>query len=244
MVRGEMGTHETTAQIDPRRFCEALWADAEAHGAELVIGNVEGVDRDGPDGATRGVLVDGELIEADVVVVAMGPWTSRLGLPLPAVIGQKGASVILSADIPPQAVFSEFITADGARYSPEIYPRADGEVYVCGTPSNDPLPETAADVMAEDADCDLLVAMAAAHSSRLAAAEVKSRQACFRSATADGLPLIGPIASIPGAYVATGHGPWGILNAPATGEMLAEMILDGRARTVDPTPYRPDRGLV
>ena len=45
----------------------------------------------------------------------------------------------------------------------------------------------------------------------------------------DGLPLIGPISDVKGAYVATGHSVWGILNAPATGEAMTELILDGRA---------------
>ena len=36
-----------------------------------------------------------------------------------------------------------------------------------------------------------------------------------------------------GAYVATGHSVWGILNAPATGEAVAELILDGATRAVD-----------
>jgi glycine/D-amino acid oxidase-like deaminating enzyme len=242
VVRGVMGSHETTAQIDPKRFCEALWADAEAHGAELVIGCVEDVDRGGPDGATRGAMVDGELMPADAVVVAMGPWTGRLSLGLPTVLGYKGSSVILDVDVPAQAVFSEFISRDGGRYSPEIYPRAGGEVYVAGVQSHDPVPESAADVTVSEADCDLLLEIAAAHSSRLDGAPVKARQSCFRPATTDGLPLIGPIPGIPGAWVATGHGPWGILNAPGTGEILAEMILDGGARTVDPKPFRPERG--
>lgn len=241
LVRGAIGTHDTTAQIDPRRFCEALWTDAEAHGAELISGRVEAVDRSGPGGATRGAVVDGTLVEAEAVIVAMGPWTGRLDLPIPEVRGIKGASVVLAADAPAQVVFSDVVTRDG-RYAPEIYPRPDGEVYVCGVPSDDPLPESADDVTVDEEDCRTLARLAAVHSRRLADAEVVTRQACFRPATADGLPLIGPIPEVPNGYVATGHGPWGILNAPATAEMLAEMLLDGGTRTVDPTPYRPDRG--
>ena len=48
--------------------------------------------------------------------------------------------------------------------------------------------------------------------------------------TQDGLPLIGAIPGARGAYVATGHSVWGILNAPATGEAMAELILDGATR--------------
>jgi len=34
---------------------------------------------------------------------------------------------------------------------------------------------------------------------------------------------------------------WGILNAPATGEAMAELIVDGAARTVDLSPFDPTR---
>jgi glycine/D-amino acid oxidase-like deaminating enzyme len=39
--------------------------------------------------------------------------------------------------------------------------------------------------------------------------------------------------------VASGHNVWGILNAPATGEALAELIADGVARSTDLTPFDP-----
>jgi glycine/D-amino acid oxidase-like deaminating enzyme len=34
---------------------------------------------------------------------------------------------------------------------------------------------------------------------------------------------------------------WGILNAPATGEAMAELIVDGRARNIDLSPFDPRR---
>ena len=60
--------------------------------------------------------------------------------------------------------------------------------------------------------------------------------------TDDGLPLIGPVPGVAGAFVATGHGPWGMLNAPATGQALAELIVEGAASSVDLRPVRPRRG--
>jgi glycine/D-amino acid oxidase-like deaminating enzyme len=75
----------------------------------------------------------------------------------------------------------------------------------------------------------------------LARSPVLARQACFRPVTRDGLPLIGPISGVKGAYVATGHSVWGILTAPATGEAMAELILDGRASTIDLAPFDPGR---
>ena len=75
----------------------------------------------------------------------------------------------------------------------------------------------------------------------LAKAPVLASQACLRPLTADGLPLIGAVPGARGAYVATGHSVWGILNAPATGEAMAELILDGAARLTDLSPFDPGR---
>ena len=44
-----------------------------------------------------------------------------------------------------------------------------------------------------------------------------------------------------GAFVATGHSVWGMLNGPATGEAMAKLIVDGTAATVDITPFNPAR---
>ena len=60
--------------------------------------------------------------------------------------------------------------------------------------------------------------------------KIIARQACFRPVTEDGLPLIGKVPRSEGLYVATGHNVWGILNAPATGEALAQLIAEDATR--------------
>ena len=70
---------------------------------------------------------------------------------------------------------------------------------------------------------------------------ILARQACYRPVTRDGLPLIGPLPGVAGAYIATSHSVWGILNAPATGEAMAELIVDGTARSVDIAAFDPGR---
>jgi len=50
----------------------------------------------------------------------------------------------------------------------------------------------------------------------------------MRSMSPDGLPLIGPVPGRPGLHVATAHATLGITLAPATGELLAGLLLDGR----------------
>ena len=95
--------------------------------------------------------------------------------------------------------------------------------------------------MPDEGAIDRLEAMCARLSPVLARSPILARQACFRPVTRDGLPLIGRLPGLANAYVATGHSVWGILNAPATGETMAELIVDGAARTVDLAPYDPAR---
>ncbi|HSE03100.1 MAG TPA: FAD-dependent oxidoreductase, partial [Methylomirabilota bacterium] len=70
---------------------------------------------------------------------------------------------------------------------------------------------------------------------------IERRQACYRPVADDGIPLIGRVPGAARAYVATGHGPWGMLNAPGTGLVLAELIADGAGRSLDLRPFDPSR---
>ena len=241
IVAGAIGTTETTAQVHPARFTEALLDGARSHGATLRPGVVEAVAV--REGTARGVVVDGETLEADAVVLAMGPWTGRVGgVRLPRIQGLKGYSVTLAApDVPAHALFMDYRTADGGALEPEIIPRPDGTVYVCGMADRQPLPESADGVEVSEAGCAVLARAAGRVSAALAAAVVTRQQACYRPVTEDGVPLIGAVPGARGAYVATGHGPWGMLNAPATGLALAELITDGAARAVDLEPFDPAR---
>jgi glycine/D-amino acid oxidase-like deaminating enzyme len=250
VVRAALGSTETTAQVHPARFTAALLAAARASGAALCIGIVEDVIE--RDGAAAGVRIAGgtgaraaaEVLEADAVVLAMGPWTGRARgqLRLPRIGGLKGHSVTLAAPgTPAHALFVDYRTAGGAHLEPEIFPRPDGEVYVCGMADPAPLPDSPEAVEVNEASCAVLARAAGRVSSALQAAPVLRRQACYRPVTDDGLPLIGRAPGLAGAYVATGHGPWGILNAPATGLALAELIVEGAASAVDLAPFDPRR---
>jgi glycine/D-amino acid oxidase-like deaminating enzyme len=96
-------------------------------------------------------------------------------------------------------------------------------------------------VTSDQNEVDRLQMIGARLSPALRPEKVIARQACFRPFTRDGLPLIGKVPQVEGAYVATGHSVWGILNAPATGEALTELIADGAARSTDLRPFDPAR---
>ena len=243
-VHSAIGSTHTTATIHPERFTRALVDAACARGARLVDGVVDGIARDAR-GAVRGVRVDSAEIAADAVVIAMGPWSilAARWLPLPPVAGLKGYSVVLAPRIPvsAQALFVDYESASGERTSPEIVVRASGEVWACGQSSDDPLPIDPADVIVDEAKCREIARICAALSSRLEGAGILRAQACYRPICADAMPLLGPVPGAPGAYVATGHNCWGMLNAPASGRAMAELLCDGASSSIDLSPFDPAR---
>ena len=243
-VHSAIGSTDTTATIHPERFTRALVDAACARGARLVHGTAEGIARDA-SGAVRGVRVDGDEIAADAVVIAMGPWSilAARWLPLPPVAGLKGYSVVLGPRTPvaAQALFVEYENAAGEHSSPEIVARADGEVWACGQSSDDPLPVDPADVSVDEAKCREIARICGALSSRLDGVNILRTQACYRPICADAMPLLGPVRDVPGAYLATGHNCWGMLNAPASGRAMAELLCDGASSSVDLSPFDPAR---
>lgn len=139
-----------------------------------------------------------------------------------------------------RALFVEYESARGEVDSPEVFPRADGTTYVCGARGHEPLPIDPEHIEVEAAPADRLLRQIQRFAPDLAASEILASQACYRPVTEDGLPLIGAVPGVAGAHVATGHGVWGILNAPATGEAMAELLLDGAA-TLDLSAFDPGR---
>ena len=245
-VRGRIGSTDTTAQVDPSEFTSALMRAAIDHGATLHLGTTACLVRDRADDRIVGVAVGEAVLEADAAIIAMGPWSqlARDWMPIPLVYGLKGHSILFRTGdaLPPQALFLECEEADGQVSSPEVFPRANGTTYVCAISSAAPLPLDPAAVAPDLGAIERLQAICAGISPILADAPIIATQACFRPVTDDGLPIIGRVSGIEGAYVATGHSVWGILNAPATGEALADLILEGAARHVDITAFDPTRG--
>jgi len=243
-VHSRLGDAQTTAQLDPAAFTRSMMQAAQAHGVALREGVVEGVALTDDGQRITGVQIDGETVAADAVVIAMGPWSMVAAewLALPPVYGLKGHSLVFRFEpADPSALFVEVEMEDGEIETPEVVPRMDGTTYICGLSGTAPLPIDPADVTLEVGATERLRAMATAFSPELGAAEVIAEQACYRPITSDGVPIIGHVPNVTGAYVATGHSVWGMLNGPATGEAVAELILDGATTQVDLTPFAPER---
>ncbi|XP_043712838.1 putative oxidoreductase TDA3 [Telopea speciosissima] len=246
-----IGTTETTAQVHPQLFTRTLLSSAVAtHGVEVIIGEVDQVRLEG--GQAQGVVLKGrdQVIKADAVVLALGPWSCRLPLlsTLFRVFGLKVHSIVLEprnpAAITPHALFLSYYSVQGGKpIDPEVYPRPTGEVYICGRSVETEVPDDPEQVVGDPESIKELQRVATSVSSQLEEGEthLKAQQACFLPCTDDGQPVIGEMPNVKGCYVATGHSCWGILNGPATGAAVAELVLDGLSSIVDLSPFSPAR---
>jgi glycine/D-amino acid oxidase-like deaminating enzyme len=245
VITSRLGTPETTAIVPPRTFTSAMMDAAQRRGTRLKLWQIIGLVRSADGSAVEGVDVDGNTMAADAVVIAMGPWSVLAAhwMALPAVFGLQSPSLVYDTgtDVAADALFLDYQDNSGEAVSVELFPRGDGTTHITAFSDQSPLPIDPAAVAPDPRAIKRLEAIAERISPAFRPERIVARQSCFRPVTQDGLPLIGKVPGASDAYVATGHSVWGILNAPATGEALAELIADGAARTTDLSPFDPGR---
>jgi glycine/D-amino acid oxidase-like deaminating enzyme len=126
VIAQRIGTPETTAIVHPKKFTSAVMNAAIALGAELRHGRFTGIARDADHGAVKGVAVEDSAIEADAVVIAMGPWSllAASWMSLPALYAQGSPSILYDTgtQVPADALFLE-TEIRGQATSIEVFPR-------------------------------------------------------------------------------------------------------------------------
>ncbi|CCE89791.1 Tda3p TDEL_0A04590 [Torulaspora delbrueckii] len=254
-----LGGTDSTAQVHPYKFTHFLLSKAmESNAVDLILGKVDQIQYNDsgaccgisytPTAETefastattqRSVNID----DSSHVVLAMGPWTSKI-LPDCPISGLRAHSITIkpsTGTVSPYAIFTELKIDKNQYFSPEMYARKD-EVYVCGEGDTlVDLPETSDAVEVVREKCDELYHYVSKLSKNLSSGHILKRQACYLPVlnvpTSSG-PLIGE-TNVDGLYVASGHSCWGINNAPATGKVMAELLLEGEAKSADISALDP-----
>ena len=160
-----------------------------------------------------------------IFIDSTGAWAIS-GLPVRPIKGQ-----LLSVELPPTLTLPCVIRTPGIYIVPRLNRTA-----IIGSTHEDAGFDKSTNAKA----IATLHQKAAAIVPQLAEARILSQWAGLRPATPDQLPLIGPHPTLPSHYLATGHFRNGILLAPATACVLADLILNPRS-AIDLTPFAPAR---
>jgi glycine oxidase len=235
------------ASVDPRQLTTALLAAVRAAGITVVPQAAASVIvTGGPESArATGVrLADGTQLAAGQVVLAAG-WSSALigGLPdgvVPPVRPVKGQILRLRstpatqrAGLPPGLVGRTIrgIVRGGSVY---LVPRDSGELVIGATQE-----ELGADTLVTAGGVWELLRDARTLVPGITELELAEAVAGLRPGTPDNAPVLGP-ARLPGLVLATGHFRSGVLLAPVTADIMAEILATERIPELT-QPFLPSR---
>ena len=217
------------AQVRNNRMAVALCEAAVKNGAEIRPDTpVTGFLR--VPGRLNGVKTPRGDVYAGTTVLAAGAWSADLLRPLGLdlqVRPVKGQMILAGA--PPD--FCRRMILDGESY---LIPRADGRILVGSTLEDVGFDKT----VTVDAVGDL-AARGARLMPDLGKLPLVTSWAGLRPATPDRLPYLGR-GPLEGLIVATGHYRNGILLAPITAEIVAD-LLAGQPPPIDRAPFNPLR---
>lgn len=179
------------------------------------------------DDRITGVASASGEITAENVVIAGGTWSGDLlkasGVRLD-VVPVRGQMLLYKTT---PGLISHIIVSEG-RY---LIPRRDGHVLVGST-----VEYAGFDKSTTAQAADELRRMAVALVPDLDGCDIKQHWAGLRPGTTSGIPYIGAHPSIKGLYVNAGHFRNGVLLAPASARLLADIML-GRPPLLDPASY-------
>lgn len=221
------------ARVDGRLLAGALVRAAARQGATVREGPARLACR---TGRVTGVTVDGELIEADVVVAATGAWTRSFAEPAGvtvAVDAQRGQIMHISLG-----------GVDTSRW-PVILPGASGHYLLAFDDSRivaGATRETGSgfDYRVTPGGLAELLERALAVAPGLASGTYLETRVGFRPMGPDIRPLLGSVPRVPGLVVATGLGASGLTMGPYAGAIAARTAL-GEPPGIDLAPFDPAR---
>ncbi len=205
------------AWVDNTALNLALAQAAQRAGARLERVEVTAIEREG--GRATGVLAGGRHYPADWIVLAAGCWSGQIaGVPPLPVRPVRGQALAVGGQLVRRVISS----ARGY-----LAPKASGQTLVGAT-----VDEVGYDDGLTLGGIAEVAAIGLELAPRLREMSWEGAWAGLRPATPDGMPYVGPFGECPNLVAAAGHFRNGILQAPATAEIVTARVMGGEAPEV------------
>jgi glycine oxidase len=211
--------------VDPRALTAAALKAAKHREVDISSGTaVQGVHLS--DGRVAGVITDKTGYHAPIVVNCAGAWAGQVSAHHFPTRPVKGQMLCVVGGPPLTHVLR----------APDVYlvPRSDGRVLIGAT-----VEEAGYDKRTDADTIQRMRRAAIALVPGLERARMSESWAGLRPGTPDDLPILGA-TNTPGYFVATGHFRDGILLAPVTAHVMAQLVT-GAKLELDITPFSPAR---
>ncbi len=240
-VTDEVAAYEpASGYADPFLTATGFLAAAKQRGARLVPGaEVTAIRTSG--GQVTGVDTTRGSVDAPVVVDAAGGWAARVaalaGLEIPVTVWRHDTGYLGVPASVPRPIPVVIDVANGMYFRPE-----GGDMVLIGLEDDNQMGGSP-DRDTSDARPDFSDRAAERIMRRmpsLAEGTFRASHSGQDGLTPDQRPMLGA-AGPDGFYLDCGHSGTGFKTAPAVGLAMAELILDGAARSVDIAPFAPSR---
>jgi glycine oxidase len=178
-------------------------------------------------GRIKGVRTEYNEVMAEHVIIACGAWSATLLKDLGQevqVMPVRGQMILFRG---PPGLMKRIVLHEG-HY---VIPRLDGRILVGST-----MEEVGFDKTVTEEARDDLIEVARTLVPALAKVPMESHWAGLRPGSPMGTPFISAHPKVEGLYINAGHFRNGVVMAPASAELLADIVLD-RPTILDPTPY-------
>ena len=175
-------------------------------------------------GAVRGVrLEDGEILDAEAVVLATGSYsgslTRKFGLRLPVRAGKGYHRDLEIEDAGSRLLDIACVLAETSVFCTPMagFTRLAGTLEFSGV-NHEMRPRR----------LEQLTVAAEEYLDGVREAVIRSEWCGLRPCTPDGIPYVGPVPGQSGPFVATGHGMLGPTLGPGTGKLIVWYVVEGR----------------
>jgi sarcosine oxidase subunit beta len=226
--------------IHPHGIVEGYLAAAQRLGAELEWEvEVTGMGR-GQGSGIEVVETSRGPVSTTAVVNAAGPWAAQvaqwIGYDLPVTPIRRQVAATAPTDVLPATMPMTIFTTDGFHLRVR-----DGRILLLWPTSGVPGHPFDTPVDDEWVEAVLEKAHRRVPDVRRAVIDLKACWAGLYEVSPDKHAILGPAPGCPNLFLLNGCSGHGVMHAPALGQLLAEVMSDGAASTLDVTALRPSR---